>query len=90
MASTPSAESEPVRQDRRSHIGPVGWLIVVLVWVYRATLGHFMGGQCRFYPTCSQYMVDSVNKHGAWRGGWRGAKRICRCHPWSDGGIDPA
>lgn len=65
-------------------------LILFFVWVYRVTLGPLMGGQCRFHPSCSQYMIDAVNKHGAVRGGWRGAKRICRCHPFSQGGIDPA
>ena len=65
--------------------------VIAMVWVYRATLGPFLGGHCRFEPTCSQYMIDAVNKHGAARGGWRGVKRICRCHPWSGrSGHDPA
>jgi putative membrane protein insertion efficiency factor len=66
------------------------WLLVHLVLLYRATLGQFMGGQCRFVPSCSQYAIDAINKHGAMRGGWRAIKRICRCHPWSQGGVDPA
>lgn len=65
-------------------------VIVILVWVYRITLGPLMGGRCRFYPSCSQYMLDAVNKHGAACGAWRGVKRIGRCHPLSKGGIDPA
>lgn len=65
-------------------------MIVLVVMVYRATLGYLLGGQCRFQPTCSQYMLDAVEKHGPWRGAWKGIKRICRCHPFCRGGYDPA
>lgn len=65
-------------------------LIIFLVHVYRVTLAPFMGGHCRFHPSCSQYMIDAVNKHGPWRGTWRGIKRICRCHPFGGSGYDPA
>ena len=44
---------------------------------------------CRFTPTCSQYAMDAVHTHGAMAGGWLAAKRICRCHPWGQGGHDP-
>lgn len=66
------------------------WLLVFVVMAYRCTLGHVMGGHCRFQPTCSQYMLDAIKKYGPWRGGWRGVKRICRCHPWGGFGHDPA
>ncbi|MCX5661718.1 MAG: membrane protein insertion efficiency factor YidD [Planctomycetota bacterium] len=66
-------------------------LLILLVWIYRVTLGPFLGGYCRYEPTCSQYMIDAVNKHGPFRGGWRGVKRICRCHPWGPSDrYDPA
>ena len=64
--------------------------LVFVVMAYRCTLGHVMGGHCRYDPTCSQYMLDAVKKYGPWRGGWRGLKRICRCHPWGRFGHDPA
>lgn len=64
--------------------------ISAVVWTYRYTLGIFMGGACRHQPSCSQYMLDAVARHGPWRGGWRGVKRICRCHPWGTHGYDPA
>ena len=67
-----------------------GKLIIFLVLSYRVTLGRVLGGHCRYTPTCSQYMIDAVNKHGAFRGAWRGIKRICRCHPWGGSGFDPA
>lgn len=65
-------------------------LFIFLVVLYRVTLGPLLGGHCRFQPTCSQYMMDAIHKHGAWRGAWRGIKRIGRCHPWGGCGYDPA
>jgi|GEM_PF-248864 len=62
--------------------------IIALVWLYRVTLGPFLGGHCRFHPTCSQYMLDAVASYGPFVGGWRGLKRIARCHPWGGSGID--
>ncbi len=64
--------------------------IILLVYVYRGTLGLFLGGQCRYVPSCSQYMIDAVRKYGGIRGLWRGIRRIGRCHPWGGGGHDPA
>ena len=66
------------------------WLLIQLVLLYRATLGRLLGGHCRYHPTCSQYAIDAVSKHGAIRGAWLAAKRIARCHPWAAGGYDPA
>jgi len=66
------------------------WLMIQLVLAYRATLGRFLGGQCRYLPTCSQYAMDAINKYGALRGGWRALKRILRCNPLGRGGWDPA
>lgn len=68
----------------------LSWLLIFMVMVYRATLGHVMGGHCRFQPSCSQYMIDAVNKHGPIKGAWRGLKRIARCHPFGGSGYDPA
>ena len=66
------------------------WLLIHLVLLYRVTLGPFLGGHCRFHPTCSQYAIDAVNKHGPWRGTWMAIKRIARCHPFGGQGYDPA
>ncbi|HWB60653.1 MAG TPA: membrane protein insertion efficiency factor YidD [Chthoniobacteraceae bacterium] len=46
-------------------------------------------GGCRFEPTCSQYFLEAVERHGNLRGSWLGIKRICRCHPWGGEGHDP-
>jgi putative membrane protein insertion efficiency factor len=45
--------------------------------------------RCRFYPTCSEYMKQAIVIHGVWKGSWLGVKRICRCHPFNEGGYDP-
>lgn len=52
----------------------------------------FLGGPgsgCRFEPTCSHYMLQAIESHGLLRGGWLGARRLCRCHPWGGAGCDP-
>lgn len=65
-------------------------LLIFLVLLWRATIGRLLVGHCRFEPTCSQYMIDAIQKYGPWRGTWRGFKRIGRCHPLGSGGFDPA
>ena len=44
---------------------------------------------CRFYPSCSEYSYQAIERYGIFRGSWIGCKRIIRCHPWNDGGYDP-
>ncbi|MBF2760579.1 MAG: membrane protein insertion efficiency factor YidD [Ectothiorhodospiraceae bacterium AqS1] len=56
---------------------------------YQLLLGPWLGGSCRFHPTCSQYGLEAVERHGALRGLWLTARRLARCHPWCDGGDDP-
>lgn len=65
-------------------------LLIGLVLLYRVTLGQVMGGHCRFHPSCSQYAIDAIRKHGPWRGAWRAVRRIARCHPLGGRGYDPA
>lgn len=66
------------------------WLLIQLVILYRLTLSRFLGGHCRYQPTCSQYAIDALNKYGALRGTWKTIKRLARCHPWGGSGFDPA
>jgi uncharacterized protein len=66
------------------------WLAIQLVLLYRVTVGRFLGGQCRYQPTCSQYAIDAITRYGVLRGGWRALRRIRTCHPWGGGGYDPA
>ncbi len=60
-----------------------------LIRLYQLTLSSALGGHCRFHPTCSEYAHQSVAQHGALRGVWLSARRILRCHPFSQGGHDP-
>ncbi|MEN3371694.1 membrane protein insertion efficiency factor YidD [Dechloromonas sp. ZS-1] len=64
-------------------------ILIGLVRVYQYAISPLLGRNCRYFPTCSDYTVEAVQKYGAMRGGWLGAKRICRCHPWHPGGYDP-
>jgi putative membrane protein insertion efficiency factor len=65
-------------------------LLVLLVRLYRVSLGWLIGGRCRFYPSCSQYALDALAAHGATRGSWLTLRRLSRCHPWHPGGYDPS
>ena len=70
-------------------VGLPGRVVIGLARAYQATLSHWLGRQCRFVPTCSQYFIESVQRYGALRGSGRGVRRILRCHPFSRGGYDP-
>ena len=72
-----------------SLVGLPSWTLIGLVRVYQWTLSPIIGRQCRFQPTCSNYFIGSVRKHGTVAGALRGIWRICRCHPWNPGGWDP-
>jgi hypothetical protein len=61
----------------------------VLIRSYQLSLSAFIGRQCRHEPTCSAYMDEAIARHGVLAGGWLGAKRLCRCHPWGTSGYDP-
>lgn len=63
-------------------------LIIFLIKVYQWTIAPVLGPTCRFYPSCSHYGVEALEKYGACKGVWLILKRICRCHPWHPGGID--
>ncbi|MDN3202578.1 membrane protein insertion efficiency factor YidD [Algoriphagus sediminis] len=59
------------------------------VTVYQYLISPLFPSSCRFTPTCSQYMKEAIMKHGVWKGGKLGLKRISRCHPWGGHGHDP-
>jgi len=64
-------------------------LLSLLLRAYQVVLSPLMGPRCRFYPSCSNYAIEALRIHGAGRGSWLAARRICRCHPWHPGGVDP-
>ena len=63
--------------------------LIALIRVYQVTLSPLLGNVCRFEPSCSRYMVESLRKYGLLRGLARGLRRLSRCHPWNPGGYDP-
>jgi putative membrane protein insertion efficiency factor len=66
-------------------------VVIILIRAYQLVISPFLPpNTCRFYPTCSQYAIDSVNKYGSLKGSWRALKRIGKCHPFHPGGYDPA
>lgn len=67
----------------------MGKIIIGLVRGYQLLLSPLLGNNCRFQPTCSHYMIEAITRFGVIRGSWLGIRRISRCHPWHEGGIDP-
>ena len=67
----------------------IGACLIGLIRVYQVTLSPLLGPACRFEPSCSRYMVESIKKYGTLKGLGRGLRRVSRCHPWHPGGYDP-
>ena len=67
----------------------LAWIFIALVRFYQRAISPLLWSQCRFSPTCSQYMIEAIQKYGPFRGVLKGLWRICRCHPLSPGGYDP-
>ena len=60
-----------------------------VVRLYQWTIRPLIGAHCRFWPSCSEYAVEALQRHGAVRGSALAARRILRCNPWNEGGVDP-
>ena len=74
-------------------MGPIGRAVrtalVLLVRGYQVAISPLLPPACRYYPTCSHYAVEALERHGALRGSWLALRRILRCHPFRPGGYDP-
>lgn len=68
---------------------PAARLLRGMVRAYRFGLAPMLPPACRFHPSCSAYAEEALSTHGALRGGWLSARRLCRCGPWTAGGYDP-
>lgn len=64
-------------------------ILVFLLRAYQLVLSPMLGQNCRFYPSCSHYAIEALRSHGAARGSVLTLRRVCRCHPWNEGGLDP-
>lgn len=64
-------------------------ILIALIKFYRYLLSPLLGSSCRFYPSCSSYTITSLQRYGVLKGAWLAIRRIGRCHPWHEGGVDP-
>ncbi len=65
------------------------FLLILGVRLYQVALSPLLGGSCRYFPSCSAYAIEALERHGAMRGSWLAIRRIGRCHPFRPGGYDP-
>lgn len=65
------------------------WPWIGLIRVYQYGISPFLGRSCRYYPSCSEYAVESLQRYGVIKGLWLALRRVGRCHPWHPGGYDP-
>jgi hypothetical protein len=90
----PARAEAPARAGPPARSGPgigaaVRWLLLTLIRGYQILISRHMPPICRFYPSCSRYTAEAIRLWGPWHGSWLGVKRICRCHPFHPGGLDP-
>ena len=64
-------------------------LLLLPIYFYQRCISPLTPPSCRFTPTCSQYAVEAIRRHGPWRGLWLALRRLLRCHPWRGSGYDP-
>ncbi len=65
------------------------WLLLLLVGFYQRFVSPVLPSACKFYPTCSEYARQAIERYGAAQGGWMAARRLVRCRPFAPGGYDP-
>ena len=80
-------QNQATGTDRRRN--PAVMLVRAIIRLYQITLSPFIGNQCRFHPSCSNYALQAIDRWGAIRGSWLALKRLGRCHPFHEGGFDP-
>lgn len=86
MNSSPSPAATPVPPPPTS---PLVTPLLVLLRGYQRWISPLLGPRCRFYPTCSSYALQALSAHGLLAGGWLTARRVLRCQPFAQGGVDP-
>lgn len=68
---------------------PIQLTLLAMIRLYQATISPLLGPTCRFYPSCSHYAYEAIQRYGILRGGWMTICRLARCHPFNPGGYDP-
>ena len=71
------------------NLSPLQKILTLVIRFYQLALSPLLGQRCRFHPTCSQYAIESIKLHGGVKGSWLTVKRLLKCHPFSEGGLDP-
>lgn len=66
----------------------ISWLLLAMIKTYQYAISPLIGSNCRFYPTCSNYTREAIEVHGAFKGGYLGLRRLLKCHPYHDSGVD--
>jgi len=74
---------------RAKGTGVAARVLLGFVRAYQRLLSPLFGQNCRYHPSCSHYTYEAIEIHGAMRGSWLGLKRVGRCHPFHEGGVDP-
>lgn len=90
-AATDGGPRAGSRAGRRTAADPRTWPrqgLVLLVRAWQLVVSPWYPPVCRFYPSCSAYAVQALERHGAGRGTWLAVRRLLRCHPWNPGGVD--
>jgi uncharacterized protein len=75
--------------SERGRPGPAAVVMIAAIRVYQLSLSFLLGRHCRHLPTCSDYAMEAIGRHGAWAGFWLGLFRVARCHPFGTHGFDP-
>ena len=86
---TPNPWLAPAPVNRQFPGRMLSLLLRGAIRLYQLTLAYFFVGACRYEPSCSAYAAEAVTRHGALKGGFLAARRLCRCGPWTKGGFDP-
>jgi uncharacterized protein len=89
LASEQSDHGEVTPDAPPKRRGPLSRVAMGLIRIYQLSLSRAFPPTCRFYPSCSQYTLEAIDKYGVIKGSWLGVKRISRCHPFHPGGYDP-
>ncbi|HBC91630.1 MAG TPA: membrane protein insertion efficiency factor YidD [Pelotomaculum sp.] len=77
------------KTQNKQGLNPLRVVVLLLIRFYQAVISPLKPPSCRFYPTCSHYALQAVEKYGPLKGSWMALKRILKCHPWHPGGYDP-
>ncbi|KGM13284.1 membrane protein insertion efficiency factor YidD [Cellulomonas bogoriensis] len=87
-APAAAVTTRPAQRHRRGWRTVPRLLLLLPLRFYQVFVSPLTGPTCRYYPSCSQYAVIAVQRHGAARGAWLAVRRLGRCHPWTAGGVD--